>query len=190
MSLSSITVGSRGMPVRKRSTRVADSRANAAARVVTIGRPQPHQGRTATPLCTAGGGGWSTRTLLSGQNARAPAPGRPHGARRDGDFSAVADPRLVFGSGAALVHTPGDLAATCCSPGSRNSESDTRPHGCHPLVGSRTAAVASRAGTRPSTLQGYLPAGGRTPPDCQLDHGTFQSPYPSQDGIGVPPVLV
>lgn len=34
--------------------------------VVTIGGPQPPQGRTATPLCTAGGGGWGT-TLLSGQ---------------------------------------------------------------------------------------------------------------------------
>jgi len=31
---------------------------------------------------------------------------------------------------------------------------------------------------------------GTTPPACQVDHARFQSPRPSQDGMGFPPVLV
>jgi len=97
-------VGSRGTPVRKRSTRVvADSRANAAARWSrSLGR---NRLRGAPPprcaLLVAVGG---ARTLLSGQTLVLQRPAAA-GARRGGDFSAVADPRLVFGSGAGLVHT-------------------------------------------------------------------------------------
>jgi len=183
-------VGSRGTPVRKRSTRVvADSRANAAARWSrSLGR---NRLRGAPPprcaLLVAVGG---ARTLLSGQTL---VLQRPAAARRTSWWRLFGSRRPPTGLRQRCrpgTHTPCDLAANCCSPGSTNSDSDTPHHGGHPLLGSRTAAVASRAGTRPSTLEVYLPAGDRTPPDCQVDHGTFQSPYPSQDGIGVPPVLV
>ena len=93
--------------------------------VVTIGGPQRLRGAP-PPRCAllvaVGGAPHSCRDKRSCSSAR-----RPHGARRGGDFSAVADPRLVFGSGAGLVHTPCDLAVNCCSPGSTNSDSDTRP---------------------------------------------------------------
>jgi len=119
-------VGSRGMPVRKRSARVvADSRVNAAARWSrSVGRNASGAHRHPAVHCWWR---WVGHHTPVGTNARAPAPGWPHGARRGGDFSAVADPRLVFGSGAGLVHTPCDLAVNCCSPGSTNSDSDTRP---------------------------------------------------------------
>lgn len=157
--------------------------------VVTIGGPQPPQGRTATPLCTAGGGGWGTHTPV-GTNARAPAPGgltahvvvETFRRSPNPDWSSAAVPAW-YTHRVTWPRTAAPLAR-------RTLTLTPAHHGGHPLVGSRTAAVANRAGTRPSTLEGYLPAGDRTPPDCQVDHGTFQSPYPSQDGIGVPPVLV
>jgi hypothetical protein len=138
--------------------------------VVTIVGPQPPQGRTATPLCIAGGGGWGTHTPV-GTNARAPAPGgrtahvvvETFRQSPTSDWSSAAVPawythRVTWPRTAAplarrtLTLTPPTTAATRCSahvplPSPAVQAHDHRPWRvtCPPGTGRHRTAMSTTA---------------------------------------------